>query len=159
MLCGNRQNWCQEEVFSDFSCATLNFHQRILSHPIDDDEIWTRISAKRKEMLGQSSLRLKATLPRHMYKVRFDLPGSPAPVRAGSDVGNENQDWEETSDDNKEGVKSTHRHARYFKIGITVFRVFLNSEKHVKHRQGDAQRLVQGWRVWRTTRFSKARES
>ena len=94
-----------------------------------------------------------------MYKVRFDLPGSPAPVRAGLDVGNENQDWEETSDDSKEGVKSTHRHARYFKIGITVFRVFLKSEKHVKHRQGDAQRLVQGWRVWRTTRFSKARES
>ncbi|XP_020631574.1 uncharacterized protein LOC110068531 [Orbicella faveolata] len=42
-----------------------------------------------------------------MYKVRFDLPGSPAPVRAGSDVGNENQDSEETSDDSKERFKST----------------------------------------------------
>lgn len=109
MLCGNRLNWCQEEVFSDFSCDILNFHQRILSHPIDDDEIWSRISAKRKEILGQSSLRLKATLPRHMYKVRFDLPGSPAPVRAGSDVGNENQDSEGTSDDSKEHVKTTHQ--------------------------------------------------
>ena len=49
-----------------------------LSHPIDDVEIWSRISDKRKEILGQSSLRLKATLPRYMYKVRFDLPGSPA---------------------------------------------------------------------------------
>ena len=44
-----------------------------------------------------------------MYKVRFDLPGSPAPVCAGSDVGNENQDSEETSDDSKERVKSTHQ--------------------------------------------------
>ena len=44
-----------------------------------------------------------------MYKVRFDLPGSPAPVRAGSDVGIENQDSEETSDDSKERVKSTHQ--------------------------------------------------
>ena len=95
--------------FSHFSCAILNCHQLISSHPIDDDEIWSRISDKRKEILGQSSLRLKATLPRYMYKVRFDLPGSPAPVRAGSDVGNENQDSEETSDDGKERVKSTHQ--------------------------------------------------
>lgn len=78
-------------------------------HPIDDDEIWSRISAKRKEILGQSSLRLKTTLPRHMYKVRFDLPGSPAPVRAGSDVGNQNQNSEETSDESKERVKSTYQ--------------------------------------------------
>ena len=43
-----------------------------------------------------------------MYKVRFDLPGSPAPVWAGSDVGKENQE-ELTSDDSKERVKSTHQ--------------------------------------------------
>ena len=43
-----------------------------------------------------------------MYKVRFDLPGSPAPVRAGSDVGNaENQ--EETTDNSKERVRSAHQ--------------------------------------------------
>ena len=44
-----------------------------------------------------------------MYKVKFNLPGSPAPVRAGSDVGNESQDSEDTSDDSKERVKSTHQ--------------------------------------------------
>ena len=43
-----------------------------------------------------------------MYKVRFDLPGSPAPVWAGSDFGKENQE-ELTSDDSKERVKSTHQ--------------------------------------------------
>ena len=43
-----------------------------------------------------------------MNKVRFDLKCSPAPVWAGSDVGNaENQ--EETSDDSKERVRSTHQ--------------------------------------------------
>ena len=75
--------------------------------PIDDEEIWSRISAKRKEILGQSSLRLKYILPRYMYKVRFDLPRLPAPVPAGSDVGNENQDLEETSDGSKGPFKST----------------------------------------------------
>ena len=107
MFSGNRLNSCQEVVFL-ILLVLLNFQQLIFNHPIDDDEIWSRISSKRKEILGQSSLRLKATLPRYMYKVRFDLPGSPAPVRAGLDVGNaENQ--EETSDDSKERVKSTHQ--------------------------------------------------
>lgn len=42
-----------------------------------------------------------------MYKVRFDLPGLPAPVRAGSDVRNENQNPQETSNESKELVRST----------------------------------------------------
>ena len=41
--------------------------------------------------------------------MRSDLPGSPAPVRAGSDVGDEDQDSEETSNDSKDRVKSTYQ--------------------------------------------------
>ena len=37
------------------------------------------------------------------------MPGLPASVPAGSDVGNENQDAEETSDGRKKGVKSTEQ--------------------------------------------------
>lgn len=54
----------------------------------DDDEIWSRISAKRKEILGKSSFWLRSRPPRNMYKVRFDL-GAPNPVRAG--IGEENE--------------------------------------------------------------------
>ena len=42
-------------------------------------------------------------------KVRFDMPGLSASVPAGSDVGNENQDSEETSDGRKKRVKSTEQ--------------------------------------------------
>ena len=41
--------------------------------------------------------------------MRFDLPGSPAPVRAGSHAGNENQDSGKTSHDSKERFKSPHQ--------------------------------------------------
>ena len=62
---------------------------------IDDDEIWSRISAKRKEILGKSSFWLRSRPPRNMYKVRFDL-GAPNPLRAG--IGEENED------ENKEDI-------------------------------------------------------
>ena len=48
---------------------------------LDDDEMWHRITEKRKEILGRSSLILRSKIPRRMYNVRFDL-GSGAPVRA-----------------------------------------------------------------------------
>ena len=117
----------------------ISYYFNCLSYPLDDDEIWSRISAKRKEILGQSSLRLKSTLPRYMYKVRFDLPGSPAPLRARSDVGSENKGSEETSDECKGRLRSTEQARRklstiakdisnqlnrYFKIRLIVFRVF-----------------------------------
>lgn len=63
----------------------------------DDDEIWSRISAKRKEILGKSSCWLRSTPPRNMYKVRFDL-GAPNPVRAGIAEENEVENTEEIPD-------------------------------------------------------------
>ena len=82
-------------ILSCFTC---------LSYYIDEDEIWSRISAKRKEILGQSSLRLRSLLPRYQYKVRFDLPGLPSPVRTGPDTENKNETSQEKT---KEVVKST----------------------------------------------------
>ena len=73
----------------------------------DNDEIWSRISAKRKEILGQSSLRLRSLLPRYMYKVRFELPGFPVPERADSGMGSENETSQETTAGAKEIVKSS----------------------------------------------------
>lgn len=69
---------------------------------IDDDELWSRISEKRKERLGNSSLWLKTTPPRSVYKVRFDL-GSKFPVRVGTAEENEtnNGDWQDRNDDTK----------------------------------------------------------
>lgn len=64
----------------------------------DDDEIWSRISAKRKEILGKSSLWLKCRPPRSVYKVRFDL-GSSFPVRVGAVEDNDIENLEDTCQD------------------------------------------------------------
>ena len=64
----------------------------------DDDEIWSRISAKRKEILGKSSFWLRSRPPRHLYKVRFDL-GAPNPVRAGMSEENEVENMENIPED------------------------------------------------------------
>lgn len=67
---------------------------------IDDDELWSRISKKTKERLGNSSLWLKTTPPRSVYKVRFDL-GSKFPVRVGTAEESEMNDcdWQDRNDD------------------------------------------------------------
>ena len=69
---------------------------------IDDDELWSRISEKTKERLGNSSLWLKTTPPRSVYKVRFDL-GSKFPVRVGTAEESETNDcdWQNRNDDTK----------------------------------------------------------
>lgn len=48
-------------------------------------------------------------LPRYMYKVRFDLPGSSAPIRTGSDEGNEINNPQENSTGTTRLVISTDR--------------------------------------------------
>ena len=71
----------------------------------DDDEMWSRISAMRKEILGKSSLWLRSRPPRSVYKVRFDL-GSRVPVPVGTAEEDETEDWQEGSDDEKKNYKT-----------------------------------------------------
>ncbi|XP_078353541.1 uncharacterized protein LOC144638210 [Oculina patagonica] len=103
----NEMKMRMDLVEARFELEDTITHPKNYFNEEDEDDIWSRISAKRKEILGQSSLRLRTLLPRYMHKVRFDLPGLPAHVRTGSDAGNENESSQDTSEGTKELVKST----------------------------------------------------
>ena len=93
----------------------------------DDDEIWSRISAQRKEILGKSSLWLRSQPPRNLYKVRFDL-GSSVPVRAG--IAEENE--VEYPDERFVGVKKideTYSTDQLLRNRINSLQSFLKQRK------------------------------
>ncbi|PFX31130.1 hypothetical protein AWC38_SpisGene4031 [Stylophora pistillata] len=71
-----------------FELEDTRRHPKIYFRDEDEDEIWSRISAMRKETLGQSSLVLRSDFPPNMRKVRFDLPDSTFREEAGSDEEN-----------------------------------------------------------------------
>ena len=93
----------------------------------DDDEMWSRISAKRKEILGKSSLWLRSRPPRSVYKVRFDLR-SQVPVRVSTAEEDETEDWQERSADEKKDYE-TYSTDQLIRSRINNLRDFLKERK------------------------------
>ena len=110
----------------------------------DDDGIWRRISTKREELLGKSSLWLNAKPPRSVYKVRFDL-GSKLPVRIGKTKKSEKEDWQDTNDHTKTDLE-VFSSDRLFYNRIDKHQRFLEERKayirDARQRRKSSSRLI-----------------
>ena len=110
----------------------------------DDDEMWSRISAKRKEILGKSSLWLRSRQPRSVYKARFDLR-SQVPVRVGTAEEDETEDWQERGDDEKKDYK-TYSTDQLLRSRINNLQGFLKERKTrlrgARRRRKDSSGLI-----------------